>query len=116
DAAGNLNFRHALIRDGAYNGLSYRLRRQLHANAGQAIRLAAGDRPDEFAETLSLHYFQAQSYEEAWTYSLVAAERALAVYANAEAAQFFERALAASRRLPELTSQRVAEVTEALGD
>ena len=56
--------------------------------------------PDEYAETLSLHYFHAQAYQEAWTYSLVAAERARAVYANVEAAEFFERALAASRRLP----------------
>ena len=116
DSAGNLTFRHALLRDGAYNGLSYRLRRQLHASAGQAIRLAAGDRPDEYAETLSLHYFNAQAYQDAWTYSLVAAERARAVYANVEAAEFFERALAASRRLPELTSQQIAQVNEALGD
>ena len=65
---------------------------------------------------LSLHYLHAQSYQEAWTYSLVAAERARAVHANVEAAEFFERALAASRRLPELTAQQVAEVTEALGD
>ena len=57
-----------------------------------------------------------RSTEEAWTYSLVAAERARAVYANVEAAGFFERALAASRRLPELTAEQVAEVHEALGD
>ncbi len=116
DATDSLTFRHALVRDGAYNGLSYRLRRQLHASAGAAIRLAAGDRPEEHAETLSLHYLYAQAYQEAWTYSLVAAERARAVYANVEAAEFFERALVVSRRLPELTSQQVAEVTEALGD
>jgi class 3 adenylate cyclase/tetratricopeptide (TPR) repeat protein len=116
DATGHLSFCHALLRDGAYNGLSYRLRQQLHENAGKAIRLAAGDRPEEHAEALSLHYFYAQAYEEAWTYSLVAAERARAVYANVEAAEFFERALAVSRRLAELTPQRVAAVTEALGD
>ena len=116
DGTGVLTFRHALLRDGAYNGLSYRLRRQLHASAGRAIRLAAGERPEEYAESLSLHYFHAQAYQEAWAYSLVAAERARAVYAHVEAAEFFERALAASRRLPELTPQQLAEVNEALGD
>lgn len=116
DTTDNLTFRHALLRDGAYNGLSYRLRRQLHASAGKAIRRTAGDRPDEFAEALSLHYFYAQAYEEAWEYSLVAAQRAQAIYANVEAAEFFERALAVSRRLAELSPQQVAEVTEALGD
>ena len=94
DGGGNLVFRHALLRDSAYDGLSYRLRRQLHARAGEAIRIAAGDTPEEHAELLSLHYLQAQEYHEAWTYSLVAAERARAVYANIEAAGFFERALA----------------------
>ena len=65
---------------------------------------------------LSLHYFHAQAYEEAWTYSLVAAERARAVYANVEAAEFCERALAASRGMPGLGPRAVAEVSEALGD
>ncbi len=116
DGSGNLVFRHALLRDSAYDGLSYRLRRRLHARAGEAIRIAAGDTPEEQAELLSLHYLQAQEYQEAWTYSLVAAERARAVYANIEAAGFFERALAASRRLPELTDEQLAEVHEALGD
>ena len=116
DVGGNLVFRHALVCDSAYDGLSYRLRRQLHARAGEAIRIAAGATPDEHAELLSLHYLQAQEYHEAWTYSLVAAERARAVYANIEAAGFFERALAASRRLPELTAEEVASVHEALGD
>jgi tetratricopeptide (TPR) repeat protein len=63
-----------------------------------------------------LHYFHAQAYEEAWTYSLVAAQRARAVYANVEAAEFLERALTVSRRLAELTPQQVAAVTEELGD
>ena len=42
DEGGNLVFRHALVCDSAYDGLSYRLRRQLHARAGEAIRSAAG--------------------------------------------------------------------------
>ncbi len=116
DEMGNLVFRHALLRDSAYDGLSYRLRRRLHASAGEAIRVAAGDKAQEHAELLSLHYLQAQEYGEAWTYSLVAAERAMTVYANVDAAEFYERALTAARRLPELTNRQLAGVHEALGD
>ena len=96
DEQGNLVFRHALLRDGAYDGLSYRLRRELHGRVADSLLLAAGAQPDEWAESLSLHYLHAQRFEEAWRYSLKAAGRAGAVYANFEASEFFERALVAA--------------------
>jgi class 3 adenylate cyclase/tetratricopeptide (TPR) repeat protein len=114
--SGDVVFGHALLRDGAYDGLSYRLRRQLHGNAADAIRLGAGDRPEEHAELLSLHYLRAQRYADAWTYSLTAAERARSVYANIEAAEFFERALSASRHLPALNAREVSQVHESLAE
>jgi len=116
DEAGNLVFRHALLRDGAYEGLSYRRRRTLHAQVADALRGGGGRDPEDQSELLSLHYFYAQRYREAWTYSLVAADRARSVYANVEAAGFLERALSAARHLPELTARELSEVREALGD
>jgi class 3 adenylate cyclase/tetratricopeptide (TPR) repeat protein len=115
DGAGNLLFNHALVRDSAYDGLSYRLRRELHSKAAEAIRRAAGVKSEEQAELLSIHYFHAQRYLEAWSYSLAAAERAKAVYANIEAAESYERALLAGRRL-QLSKTELASVHEALGD
>ena len=53
---------------------------------------------------------------EAFSYSIAAAERAKSVYANVEAAEFYERALLAGRRLDQLTRAELAEVHEALGD
>ena len=116
DGNGNLLFNHALVRDSAYDGLSYRLRRELHSKAAEAIRAAVGSKSEEQAELLSIHFFHAQRYPEAWSYSLAAAERAKAVYANIEAAESYERALLAARRLPQLTRSELAEVHEALGD
>ena len=107
DGNGNLLFNHALVRDSAYDGLSYRLRRELHSKAAEAIRAAVGAKSEEQAELLSIHFFHAQRYPEAWSYSLAAAERAKAVYANIEAAESYERALLAGRRLPQLTRERV---------
>jgi len=115
DDRDNLSFRNGLLCDGAYDGLSYRVRRELHARAGDTIRSASGDRGED-QELLSLHYFRAQRYPEAWEYSLAAAERAKAFFANVEAAEFYERALLAGRRLSDVSSMDLSRVHESLGD
>ena len=116
DGLGNLTFRGVLLRDCAYDGLSYRRRREIHARAGDTIHRAAADEGKDQPELLSFHYLHAQRYEEAWRYSLVAAERAKTVYANVEAAEFYERALVAARRLSHISRAEVSAVHEALGD
>ena len=111
-----LQFQHALIRDAAYEGLAYRRRRSLHGRVGEAIELRAGDRPEDQAELLSLHFFHAQRYDKAWRYSRLAGDRAREKYANVEAGDFYRRALEAGRRIPGVAVTEVAQVTEALGD
>ena len=113
---GTFRFVHALIRDAAYGALPYRLRRQLHARVGETIEQAAKDAPDEHSEVLSLHFFHAHRYVEAWRYSLSAAERAASLYANVEATTFYQRALDSSRMVGDLVPLEVARVHEALGD
>jgi class 3 adenylate cyclase/tetratricopeptide (TPR) repeat protein len=116
DEAGILRFRHALIRDAAYEGLPYRRRRALHARVGETIERRAGSRTDDEAERLSLHYFHAHDLAKAWRYSRVAGERAEAIYANVEAATFYERAVQAARRLRTLEASEAARTLESLGD
>ena len=116
DDGGKLHFRHALIRDGAYDGLPFRLRRRLHALVGETIEHAAGSEPDDHAELLSLHFFHAHSYDRAWWYSSIAAERARAIYSNVEAADFYERALDCARRVGGIPGSEMARVYESLGD
>jgi class 3 adenylate cyclase/tetratricopeptide (TPR) repeat protein len=111
-----LRFRNALLRDAAYDGLNYRLRRQLHNRAGDSIRAASELRRDEQPELLSFHYLNAQRYAEAWSYALEAAEWATSVYANFEAAELYERALVAGRRLGNLGPAELSAVYEAQGD
>jgi class 3 adenylate cyclase/tetratricopeptide (TPR) repeat protein len=112
---GTFRFRHALVRDAAYEGLSYRRRRELHSTVGLTIERDARKRGDDDAELLSLHFFYAHELEKAWHYSRTAGERAAAIYANVEAASFFERALAAARAHGIESDERVA-LLEALGD
>jgi class 3 adenylate cyclase/tetratricopeptide (TPR) repeat protein len=115
EGGGHYRFRHALMRDAAYEGLPYRRRRELHARAGDAIALAAGDLPEEQAELLSLHYLHAQRFAEAWEYSRIAGDRASLKYANSEAATFYSRSIDAAKRFTVPPSE-LFSIYEALGD
>jgi len=94
-----LAFRHSLVRDCAYESLSYQLRSTLHALAGETIERLAGPDPVDVAGLLSEHFFYAGRYDQAWSYSRLAAERASAMYANLQAIAFYERGIDAVRRL-----------------
>jgi predicted ATPase/class 3 adenylate cyclase len=116
DGGGTYRFRHALMRDAAYEGLPYRRRRELHARVGGAILALSGDAEHEHAELLSLHFFLAGDFERAWRFSTIAAERAKAAYANIEAARFFRRASDAGRRIADVRAEEIATVEESAGD
>ena len=116
DVPGGFRFRHALIRDGAYEGLSYRRRRELHGRVADVIERREADRADESAELLSLHYHRAERWPETWRYSIEAARRAEEKYSNVETAQFLERTLEAAKAWAEAPADEVAPVWELLGD
>ena len=99
DRSGWIQFQHALIRDVAYAGLPFRTRQDLHARVGDSIFAACDGRPEEFAELLSLHYFYAKRWSRSWLFSQMAGDRAKEIYANHEAAIFYERALQSAARL-----------------
>ena len=121
DRTGWARFRHALIRDAAYEGLSYRTRQRLHAQVGDSIVSSTTDPADQ-AELLSLHYSYARRWPETWEYSRIAGDRAREIYANLEAARFYERALTASPHVDDAdptasfdVSRRLCEVYEHAG-
>jgi class 3 adenylate cyclase/tetratricopeptide (TPR) repeat protein len=110
----SISFRHVLLRDVAYGSLRFGLRRTLHARAGDVIaRAGAGT---DVEPSLSYHYLHAERYAAAREHALRAAEHALEVYANADAATFLERAIEASHRLDELTASERSQLYERLGD
>ena len=90
-SAGRLRFRHALMRDVAYEGLPSAgadccTTRSASRSSGLADARAQ-------CELLSLHFFHAGRFDRAWRYSVLAGERARAKFANGEAIDFFERAV-----------------------
>ena len=114
DEPGFRRFRHALMRDSAYEGLPYRRRRELHARAGEAILADASD-ADEEAELLSLHFHSAQRFADAWRYSLIAGDRSNERYANVSALAFYRRALASAKQIGLERADR-ASILESIGD
>ena len=113
---GVLRFRHAIHQHVAYEGLSYRRRREMHARVARAIQRQWADRIDTATGLLSTHYSRAGDDEPAWRYSVIAGDEARDVYANVEAAEFYSRALESARSLPAVGDESIAAVAEALGD
>jgi class 3 adenylate cyclase/predicted ATPase len=111
---GYLRFRRSLLRDAAYEGLPFRVRRKLHATVAAHLEEEM-DYPDEAAGMLSLHYYEAGDFERTWRYATLAAVRAQAAYAYVEAARLYARAMDAGRRLETLDRKEFAETQVALG-
>jgi class 3 adenylate cyclase len=116
EPGGGYRFRHALLRDAAYEGLPYARRRQIHRQLAAAVERRAGGAPQTEAAQLSLHYFHAESYQAASYYARIAGERAAAAYANPEAARFLATALEAARQVASPAPEEVSRLAEALGD
>ncbi len=109
-------FRHAVLRDAAYEGLPYRRRRQLHRRAGEAIEQAAAGSVETVADLLALHNARALDHTKAWHFGRMAGRRAAEAFANVEAAANFELALDAGRHLPTVSAIDRAHVWTLLGD
>ena len=93
-------FRHALIRDAAYNGLSYTCRRALHGTAGLILEGSEDGRPTSGRRCSRCTTSMRACSSCAWKHGTRAAENACARYANVEAAGLYERALASAGRMP----------------
>ena len=116
EGTNTLYFRHDLFRTVAYEGLSFRRRREIHGRLAEVLERRAGVGAVELAPLLSLHFLQAEDYERAWRYSVTVGELAQRRYANVDAAELYERALAAAQHLDDLPPAEVARIAEALGD
>ena len=94
-------FKHSMTREVAYSSLLRERRRALHAQAAHALLQMARARTDEHVERVAQHAELGGLWEMAVEYLQRAGKKAFALYANVEAADFFERAVAALRHLPQ---------------
>ncbi len=116
DSPSRWRFRHAVVHDITYQGLSYRRRRQLHTRAGNVIERLAGDDPESVAEFLSTHFSEGGEHQKAWRYAVIAGDRAKSGYANTEAANHYRVASTVVRNLPDIDAVEVARIYESLGN
>jgi class 3 adenylate cyclase/tetratricopeptide (TPR) repeat protein len=93
-------FKHAVIQDAAYQSLLTQRRRELHAAIGRAIEELYADRLDDQAPILTYHYARSDHPDRALQYALLAGDRAVRLYANAEATTYYQQAVSLARTLP----------------
>lgn len=93
-------FKHSMTREVAYQSLLRDRRMTLHARAARALEALAAGRLDEPVERLADHAERGGIWDKALDYLQRSGAKAYSLYANVEAAHFFERALEALRHLP----------------
>jgi len=90
-------FRHVLIQEATYESILIKKRAELHRQIGEALEELHKERIDEFAPLLAYHFYTAGD-ERSLKYDIIAGEKSARLYANAEAATHFSRALEVAKR------------------
>jgi predicted ATPase len=104
-------FKHAVIRGVAYRSLLGPRRQALHGAVARSMEELG--REDQ-AAILAHHYAESDCQEKAVGYSLAAGDRAARLYANAEAADYYDQALMLAKSLPSSSELQRAQIDAAL--
>jgi hypothetical protein len=107
-------FKHAVTQDVAYQSLLAPRRKDLHGAIGRAIEDLYADRLGDHAPILAYHYTRSEQQDKAVEYALLAGDQAARLYANAEAATYYEQALTMARAVPPTPRAHCAEIDAAL--
>ena len=92
-------FSHILVQEYVYRNLSRRERRLLHGQIATALERLYQGRLDEIAVQLAHHFAAADALDQAFRYTLLAAENAARAHANHEAITLYDRAIALAHDL-----------------
>ncbi len=90
-------FRHVLIQEAAYESILLKKRAELHKQIGKTLEELHSERIEELAPLLAYHFYSAND-SRSLKYDILAGEKAARLYANAEAATHFSRALEVAKR------------------
>jgi hypothetical protein len=103
-------FKHALVRDAAYESLLRRTRQQFHARLADAMRAHFPDDVAEQPELIAHHLVGAGQETQAIDYWETAGQRALSRSAMREASAHFKRAIESIGRLPASAEWQLREL------
>jgi len=87
------SFADVIVRDVVHDEVSLLRGQKLHGVVGQALEKAYAEKIDEHFGELALHFLEGGDKEKALDYFLKAGEKAANVYANSEAASYFQSAI-----------------------
>jgi len=112
---GVCSFADILVRDVVYEEVSLLKRKKLHGVVGHALEKVYAKKIDEHFGELAYHFLESGDKDKAFDYFLKAGEKAVGIYANTEAASYFQSAL---RLLEEKEGElrQKGPVLERLGD
>ena len=108
--AANCQFRHALIREVAYDSLPRRQRRAMHLHIARALSARAPQLAESQPGLLAWHYTGAGDAEPALAFHLQAARLALRHSAYREVIAHFRQALVQLKALPETPERHGSEL------
>ena len=94
-------FKHSMTREVTYASLLRERRKTLHARAARSLEALVEGHLDEHVERLADHAEKGGIWNKALDYLQRSGSKAYSLYANVDAARFFERALVVLRKLPE---------------
>ncbi len=108
--ASKYTFKHALTHDVAYQSLLVSRRTELHGRAGAALEALCHGRPErlEDLQALGHHFSLSADKAKGGRYLLLAADHARGIYANADAARLYQRALETLDRSDGTHAERAA--------
>ncbi len=92
-------FKHTLTQKVAYDSVAPRKRKELHRRIAEAIEAQYPDSPEEFYEILAYHYQSSQSWDKAYQYLKLSADKASRNSSNQEALRLYRESIAALRSL-----------------
>ena len=107
-------FNNPLTQEVVYNTILLKKRREFHLEVGQAIEKQFPDRLSEWVMELGYHYGQAHEYSRAFHYYSLAGDNAARLFANADAARYYGRAVAYAEHV-DLDSPDLARLYIRLG-
>jgi class 3 adenylate cyclase/predicted ATPase len=103
-------FKHALLRDVAYDSLLKSNRREFHSRVASTISEEWPEIASSQPELLAYHYSLGGNIELAMQYWLLGGQHARDQYANLEATGLYQKALECLRLLPEVPERRETEL------
>ncbi len=107
-------FKNTVIQDVAYQTLLAQRLKELHGAIGRGVEDLYTDRLEEQAPILAYHYARSDQRQKAVTYALLAGDRAVRLYANAEAKTYYEQAATIAQALPVSVEGQRLQVDAAL--